>query len=157
MTDYVKAAADARQLLRGFRAFADLAEAFDSVGQAIATKAEAEKVTEDLKKDIAKAQAELVAAKDAAKKELAEAKAKADASGRTAEKRAADMIAGADRLAADTKARAEALLAEANARVAVARREADEALAARDAAQRELAEIEGRIVKAKAQIQKLLG
>lgn len=155
--DYAKYATDARQLLRGFRAFDELAQAFESVANAIAAKDEAEKRAADLNAEILAAQQTLAALKAEAKQEQAAAKAKADAVLQLAEKRAADLISGAEKMVEDAKSGAEAVMAEATAKVAIAKRDAVEAEVRRDAAQRELADVESRMAKAQAQIKKLLG
>jgi hypothetical protein len=156
-TDYVKAAADARQLLRGFRAFDEMAEAFESVGQMIAAKQEAEKTLADVSARIDAAKAELWAVNGSVVKVAADAKAHAASVIKTAEKRAADLIAGAEKNAAEAKEAADALMADAKAALTAARKEAALAVDVRDAAQRELAEIEDKLEKARKQIAKLLG
>ena len=156
-TDYIKAAADARQLLRGFRAFDEMAEAFESVGQMIADKQEAEKTLADVNQRIADAKAELEEISGTVAKVAADAKAQAASVLKTAEKRAADLIAGAEKTASDAKEAAEAMMADAKAAATAARMDATASIQAKDQAQSELAVIEDKLEKARKQIAKLLG
>jgi DNA-binding helix-hairpin-helix protein with protein kinase domain len=157
MTDYVKAAADARQLLRGFRAFEDLAQAFESVGQMLAHKAEAEAALGRLQGEVTKAQLELAAAQDQAKAELVSARIKAEDIVAKAEKRAADLIAAEEARAVEIAAAAAEKAHAIHEAAKQAKAEQLQAEVARDAAQRELTELESGIKKSRNQLAKLLG
>lgn len=150
-----KAADDARRLLRGFKAFAEVAEALEAVGQLEQRQAEAEKVLVDLAPKIDAERAELqrlaaqcealvVTARGEADTIKAEAKAAALATVESASRAAAEIAADADALRATAESAACAALAAAGAE-----------LAKRDALEAECVEIEKRADKARAFIAKL--
>jgi predicted nucleic acid-binding Zn-ribbon protein len=148
-----QAAAEAQKFAQTIRAFSKLTEVIDVAvsaeqlakeSAAATDKARAE--LEGLRGDIATAGAELAAAKESAAQVIADGKGKAAAAIDNAEAKASNLIAEAE---ADRDAAA-AVLADANAKAA----EIDQAVAAMRA---ELADIEGRIAKAKEQARALLG
>jgi hypothetical protein len=69
MSDLIKQADECRKLLRGFQAFAEVANALESVGSLQQAEKEAKKSLESLTNEISEAQKELVAAKAKTKKE----------------------------------------------------------------------------------------
>lgn len=64
-TNFIQAAEDARRLLRGFQAFAEVAAALDAANTAVQAKSEAEAALASLQEPLATARAELAAANDA--------------------------------------------------------------------------------------------
>lgn len=148
-----QAADEIRKMLRGFKAVEQVSAALESVGSIQNAGKEAEKALESVKAEINKAQQDLIAAstevlaaKDEAKKIAADAKAKA---AERLEKANAD----ANRIVADAQSKADAEVVRLSSIQAQAQIEA----AKRDAAAAELAEIEQKITKVKAQAAKLLG
>jgi chromosome segregation ATPase len=155
MTDYLKAAADARRLLAGFKAIDTVAAAFEHVGDLERAGTEAKARLEQLT-------TENQAARDllkATKVEAAGVKAKAAAALDEAQKKAEDIVAKAqaaahliasqgDRDAADAVARAEAVLAAADESAKAITTE-------RDRLQAEVKALEARAEKARQYIAKL--
>jgi chromosome segregation ATPase len=148
-----QAADEVRKILRGFKAVEQVSAALESVGSIQNAGKEAEATLNGLKAEIQKAQeeltlakAEILSAKEEAKKVAAAAKEKADARIEKATKDAAELVAKASEEAASVseKANAEKL-------------DLDKVLTARDAAQRELDDLETKIAKVKAQAAKLAG
>jgi hypothetical protein len=155
--DYTKAAVDARQLLRGFRAFDELARAFESVSAALASQAEAELVLSRLLVEIGEARDTLAKTKADAEAMLVAARAEASVLVANGNEIKTRVIAEADEHAAAVKANADAAVADARRRVEAANKLQEQAEAATTKARSELAVLEGKIADTKAQIQKLLG
>jgi hypothetical protein len=153
----IKAADDARRLLRGFKAFEEVAAALEAAGTIEVRVAEAQKLLADLGPQI-----------DAAKGDLAEVQAQA-VQIRTAAKEKAEIIAGtagakALTLMADAEAKAQEIVLEAEGiKVraeevrAVAHKEAADALGKRDLLAAEVKDLEARAEKARNYIAKLAG
>ncbi len=157
MSDFLKAADDARRLLRGFKAFEEVAAALEMAGIAQQTKAEAESKLAFLltKIETAKVEAEEQAGKNAAA--IA-----------AAEQRAADIVAAAGAKALTIVADAQAEAAETAAIVSREKLAAEERLAAdvaaaaaaqiqRDELAAEVKDLEARAEKARAYLAKLAG
>jgi chromosome segregation ATPase len=101
--EFLKAADDARVLLRGFNAVATLANAFEKAGSIVQAMEEAEKAlpalqadTESAKAELKQAKADTQKAKDDAKKVTAEAKQVADGIVSAASVKADSIKAAAD-------------------------------------------------------------
>jgi chromosome segregation ATPase len=148
-----QAADEVRKILRGFKAVEQVSAALESVGSIQNAGKEAETQLGCIKAEIQKAQEELTAAKveiqnakDEAKKVSADAKAKAENKMDKLAKEAAEFAAKANEDACAMTAKVEA-----------AKLDLDKVLTDRDAAQRELDDLEAKIAKVKAQAAKLLG
>lgn len=150
-----KIAEDARTLLRGFNAVANLADAFDNVGNLQQAGAEAKAQLDALAPQIADAKNALALAQAATKKErdaaaqVAQAAADADAAARD---EAAKTLAGAKREAKDIVAGAAAAASELTAG---AQRELEAATATRDALAAEAKDLEKKVADARAYLQGL--
>lgn len=155
--EYLKAADDAKRLLAGFKAVADVAEAFEKVGSLVQAEKEAQKSLAELRPEL-----------DKVKQQIADGKAKAAELVAAAEKRAEQVVADgqaqADALIASAKASAEKTQAEAGEYLARAKEtvevtnaEVAEAQAKRDGLATECQLLEGKLEKLKAQAAKLLG
>ena len=148
-----QAAAEAQKFAQTIRAFSKLTEVIDVAVSAEQLAKESAAATDKaraelagLRHHIAAAGDELAAAKEAAAKAIADGKGKAAAIVDNAEAKASKLVADAEAL----KAEAAALLAEKQAAALVI----DNAVTDRRV---ELADIEGRIAKAKEQARALLG
>lgn len=154
--DLIKAAGDARRLLRGFQAFAEVAAALDAVGQLEQRQAEAEAALIRLGSEHEAAQAALGDARTEAGAIQARAKADADSIKARADK---ILAAADDKLGAAARA-AEALRADAQVKHADAlenvRRLTVDATAQRNKLLAECADLETRLAKAQASINVLL-
>ena len=155
--EYLKAADNAKRLLAGFKAVADVADAFEKVGSLVQAEKEARNALFELQGQIDIAKAELANVQDAAAKlkqeamdVLARAKADADASLAIVSKECEKVIA-------ESKAQAAELLADAKAHADAMGAQAAEAIARRDEAAKDLEDLETRLAKARAQAAKLLG
>ena len=156
-TDLIKAADDARRLLRGFKAFAEVAEALDATGQLELRAAEATRTLAALsgqlvtaQADIAAAKAEASAARAAVKVDTAKVLARANAE--------AGEIQDAARAAVralEVAAQAEVVKAKDAARLAKVA-EID-AVGKRNALLAECEALEARLAETKAAVAKLLG
>lgn len=155
--EFIKAADEARRLIRGFQALDSVAAALDKAGAAIQAKTEAEAALSGLHKEIADAHAQLDAAKADAKAEIDNAKAKAKKIVDDAAAKADELILGAQAKLDAERAKYEADVQKAAHDLAAALAAADEAEARRDTALRELADIEAKIEKARAYLAKLAG
>lgn len=156
-TDLIKAADDARRILKGFRAFAEVADALEAAGQAELRAAEAARVLADLQPKI-----------DAAKASAADAEAQAANTLALASQQAAEIVAQAEAKAAEVKADAEAIIAGAEVRAAKATAKAEEQCTAlreaamswqvkSDALTKEVDALEAKLAEARTQVAKLLG
>jgi hypothetical protein len=156
-TNLIKAADDARRILKGFKAFAEVADALEAAGQAELRAAEAGKLLADLQPKI-----------DAAKVEVVEAKVQAAGHVEAAKQHAADCVfvakSEADGILRKAQAAAEALeitasdlLTKRKAEAVSAMAERDAALVKRDALAKECEALEARLAKAQASVAKLLG
>ncbi len=148
-----QAAAEAQKFAQTIRAFSKLTEVIDAAVGADQLAKESAAATDKaraelagLQGEIAAAAAELAKAKEAALQLFADGKAKGAAAIDSAEAKASKLVAEAS---ADRDAAA-AVLADANAKAAEIGRDVD-------ARRAELADIEGRIAKAKEQARALLG
>jgi DNA polymerase I-like protein with 3'-5' exonuclease and polymerase domains len=157
MSDLFKAAADARLLLKGFKAFAEVAEALEAAGQIEQRTVEATKLLAELQPAVEAAKAEVARAKGAAAQHVDRAKEQASKVIADAEAKAADVVT---RLAEQVKlaeAAANDTLAERKSAAVVAMAERDGALVNRNALLKECEALEARLAKAQASIAKLLG
>lgn len=155
--DFLKAADDARRLLRGFKAFEEVAAALEAAGIAEQSKTEALKDVESLRVQIASEKAELAAAK----KDAAEARAKAKELIEQAELKAAALLEHTQQkaIAAAEKVRceADAYLAAKTAEVDAVVNQQRKAEACVDRLSVEVKELEARVEKARAYLAKLAG
>lgn len=155
--DFLKAADDARRLLRGFKAFEEVAAALEAAGIAEQSKTEALKDVESLRVQIASEKAELAAAK----KDAAEARAKAKELIEQAELKAAALLEHTQQKAI---AAAEKVRGEADAYLAAKTAEVDSVVNQQRKAEArvgslsvEVKELEARVEKARAYLAKLAG
>ena len=155
--EILKAADDARRLLRGFRAFEEVAQALEAAGQAVQTKAEAEAALATLNGELDKAciavceaKAELASVNAATKAKLDKAEADALVVAQTAKD-------AADRMAADARAVMDDAEAKGREIVAQAEAAAADVQAKRDALAAEVDDLEKRAEKARAYLAKLAG
>jgi colicin import membrane protein len=155
MSTFLKAADDARRLLRGFRAFEEVATALELAGQAEQTKTEAESKLAFLLVQI-----------ETAKVEAEEQEAKNAAAIAAAEQRAADIVAAAGAKAVQIVADAQTAASNAELQAASVRKTAEdaraaaaletaEAIAKRDLIAAEVKELEARADKARKYLAKL--
>lgn len=155
--DFLKAADDARRLLRGFKAFEEVAAALEAAGIAEQSKTEALKDVESLRVQIASEKAELAAAK----KDAAEARAKAKELIEQAELKAAALLEHTQQkaIAAAEKVRgeADAYLAAKTAEVDAVVNQQRKAEARVGSLSVEVKELEARVEKARAYLAKLAG
>lgn len=153
--EFIKAADDARRLLRGFQAFAEVAAALDKVGVAVQSADEAEKALaaargqlEGVLADVEKAKAEALAHSTAAKKTTADAKTVADG-----------IVAAAQAKAAAIEQQALALAAASDESIVANKAQAEQALAAIalqvDAQTEIVKDLEARAEKARTYLAKL--
>lgn len=157
MADLMKAAADARVLLRGFKALQEVADALEDAGKAQQHAEEARAMLAGLLPQIEAAEAKLTSVREEAAGVVSEAEAEADrlldAAGVKADEivaRAKEREAEASRAVDEAKAAGKAAQANADAVVR-------EAKAKRDALQAECFDFEKRVDAAKERIAKLLG
>ena len=155
--EFIQAADDARRLLRGFKAFEEVAQALELTGNVVQARAEAAAALEALqpqvetaKADLAELKAQAKAAKAKSAEALEAAKLQADLVTASAQAKADDLIATA--VQALAKAQAEAADV-ALASVAVHAK----AELARDAVAAETTALQAKLDKLKAQAAKLLG
>ncbi len=155
--NFLKAADDAKRLLRGFKAFEEVAAALEMAGIAEQSKAEALKDVESLRAQIASEQAELAAAK----KDVAEARAKTKELIEQAELKAAALL---DQAKQNAISEAEKIRGDADAYLAAKTAEADRVLNQRreveaciDSLSVEAKELEARVEKARAYLATLAG
>lgn len=153
----IKAADDARRLLRGFRAFEEVAQALELAGTAEQSRVEAEAAIAKLRPELEKLQAEIgeahkVLTETKAKSEQlsAAARLQADEIVRAAREHAKELQANADQYVREALAAADAKVAEADGQVLVAQ-------AKRDDLAGEVKDLEAKIEKLRAQAAKILG
>lgn len=157
MSDYLKAADEARKILRGFKAFEEVATALELAGTSVQAKAEAEAALVGLRSDLAAAGLELGAVyAEAERARVAATKATADA------KTAADGIVAGARSKADSIVSAAEALVESKAEAGqLAQADADTLLALTgakvDALLAEVKDLEARAENARAYLTKLAG
>ena len=156
-TDLMKAADDARRILKGFKAFAEVADALEAAGQVEQRTVEAQRVLAEIQPQVAAARAEIDKAQAEAKQVLADAKAQADKLVAKAEDRASEILAAAQAEASQALTDADQLVAERKGAAVSAAAARDTALVKRDALLKECNELEARLAKAQASIAKLLG
>lgn len=155
--ELIKAADDARRLLRGFQAFAEVGQALELAGTAVQAKNEAERSLIDLRKQIEVAQADLLTANSAATKANEEAKRLLDNAEIAAKNTTDAAIADAAALNKAAERSARDVADKAGRAVKAAEESAAKADASRAQAESELAEIEKKIEAARAKIAKMLG
>lgn len=155
-TDFQKTADNARQLLRGFKAVSELADAFENAGSVVQASAEAQRTLDKLRPQVEELQSAVARAKSDAKHLADAAKVKAGALLDTAQ-------ATAEAIVQQAEAEAKRVVDEANTAADAASQAADKAHAeleaasqAKQLAEQELASIEARIAKAKAAMVQLL-
>lgn len=155
MSDFLKAADDARRLLRGFKAFEEVAAALEMAGIAQQTKAEAESKLAFLltKIETAKVEAEEQAGKNAAA--IAAAQAQADEIVRDAWNRAKKIAEDAKAEAAETAAIVSREKLAAEERLAADVAAAAAAQIQRDELAAEVKDLEARVEKARKYLAKL--
>jgi colicin import membrane protein len=157
MSDFLKAADDARRLLRGFKAFEEVAAALEMAGIAQQTKAEAESKLAFLltKIETAKVEAEEQAGKNA--ETVAAASKRAEEIVAAAGAKAVAIVADAQTKAANETQKAVADRKAAEDARAAAFAEAAEVMTKRDALLAEVSDLEKRVDKARAYLAKLAG
>lgn len=153
----IKAADDARRLLRGFKAFEEVAAALEAVGTLEQRAAEANKVLADLAPQIEAGKAEVAAAYAKADAIVLDAKADAEKVAGVAGAKAMTLVADAETKAQDILLEAEGIKVRAEEVRAVAHAEAAEALTKRDKLAAEVKDLEARAEKARNYIAKLAG
>lgn len=155
--DILKAAEDARRLLRGFKAFQEVADALEAAGTAVQSKAEAEAALVAARADIDAAKAEL----SGAKKDIADAKAKAKELREKAEADAAAIVSLAKEQAASiveaAKVGAQEHWQDKKASADLAVQAAKDAQARRDELQGEVKALEDRLAELRAAAAKIAG
>lgn len=155
--DLIKAADDARRLLRGFRAFDEVAAALDAAGKLDQHAAEMTKQLADLRAAVAEETQLLAMCRDEAAKIKADAKVQAEQTTGAASAKAMALVADAQTAAANTELAAEQIKAQASALLAQAQSEVMAALTKREQLEADCDVLEKRLAKAQAQIAKLLG
>ena len=156
-SDLIKAADDARRLLRGFTALAQVAEALEQVGQLEQRGVEAQARLDALLPQIEVAKTDVLVAKGKAKQITADAEEKATKLVAAAEVSATKTVVKAEDEAQAKQMLAERSLAQAADREAAALASAARALETRDALLKECEALEVRLAKAQASVAKLLG
>lgn len=156
-TDLIKAADDARRLLRGFKAFAEVAEALEAAGQAEQRKLEAETQLGAIKPQIEAAKTDVLVAKNKAKEIVSLAEEQAAKRITAAEIKAQQIVTEAHSKAIDIVVAAEVTANNAMVASKKAVEATEKAAAERDALLKECQTLEARLAKAQASIAKLLG
>lgn len=156
-TGFLQAADDARRLLRGFKAFEEVAQALDAAGLIEQRTAEAQRTLADLLPKIENARQALADAE--ARAGTAEAKAKTLINEATTEAASITRTArvAAQRLADEAQAAAAEVSAQAAAKMKAADAEVTAATKQRDTILAEVKGLESRLAAAKASAAKLLG
>ena len=153
----IKAADDARRLLRGFKAFEEVAAALEQVGTLEQRAAEAKQVLADLGPKIDAAKAEVIDSQAKAAQILAAAKTQAEAIAGAAGAKAQAIVADAETRAQNIVFDAEGVKVRAEELRAVAHAEAAKGLEMRDRLAAEVKDLEARAEKARAYLAKLAG
>lgn len=153
----IKAADDARRLLRGFKAFEEVAAALEQVGTLEQRRAETLKVLNDLAPLIEAGKAEVAAAYAKADAIVLDAKADAEKVTGAAGAKALTLVADAETKAQNILLEAEGIKVRAEEVRAVAHAEAAKALEMRDKLAAEVKDLEARAEKARNYIAKLAG
>ena len=156
-SDLIKAADDARRLLRGFKAFAEVAEALEVAGQAEQRKLEAETQLAAIQPQIEVAKTDVLIAKGKAKQITADAEEKATKLVAAAEVSATQIVVRAEAEAAGAVKATDNAVLQAKESARAAREAYSQALHDRDALLKECEAHEVRLAKAQASIAKLLG
>lgn len=157
MTDLIKAADDARRILKGFKAFAEVADALEAAGQIEQRTIEAQRVLADLQPKIEAAKVAIADAEEQASNTLALASQQASGLVAKAEVKASEILGAAQTKADSLTAAADRLVAQRQAEATSAAAARDSALVQRNAQAKECDELEARLAKAKAGIAKMLG
>lgn len=156
MSKALTAADDVRKLTKMFQSLGTVVEILDRVGSAEQAENEAKARVEKLNAEAEQAKAAIAEAKAAAEKVVADATAKAD----ELDKEGKDDLAKAKKKASEHLAEAiekvEKIISESQATVTRNDELASEAIAKRDAAEKELADLEKKIEDARKRIAKLL-
>jgi hypothetical protein len=157
MTDLIKAADDARRILKGFKAFAEVADALEAAGKIEQRTAEAQRVLAEVLPKIDAAQAAVVEAQAKAASLAAAAHADANRIVDVARAEAEGIV----KTAWDEHGRVTSLGQTQKAKYddAVGKLKAkfDEIVGKRDALEAECNALEQRLAEARAQVSKLLG
>lgn len=155
--EFLKAADDAKRLLKGFAGIQQVADAFEKAGSAIQAQEEAEKAIPKLQAEAAElitavgqAKLDVKSAKQDAKDIVAKAQEAAEGILLDANNKAQLVKSEADNFYSTTKTGCEAMVNQAMAKV-------DEAVAQRDAMAAEVKDLEARADKARAYLAKLQG
>lgn len=156
-TNLLKAADDARRFLKGFKAFAEVADALEAAGQAEQRTAEAETLLADLQGKLEAARTGITKAEREAADKLAEAAEQAAKRVADAEMKAQALLADAQAKAASVERAAKAVSDNAAAAMNRAAKGVADAQAQRDALLAEVEALEARLAEAKGQVAKLLG
>jgi|GEM_PF-3756613 len=155
-TNFQKTADDARQLLRGFKALSELADAFENTASLVQAAAEGQRQLTKLRADIVGVEADAANVKAAAKKLVDDAKARVEKIEVQARDTNAELrdnaIASAARITAEANEQVRRAIEAADK----AHEELEAASQAKQLAQAELASLEERIAKARAAIFNLL-
>lgn len=155
--EFIKAADDARRLLRGFRAFEEVAAALAKTGEIVQARAEAETALAALQPQIAEARAAVSEAMAQADKILADAREEGERITGAAGAKALVLVADAETSAQNIVFEAEGVKVKAEELRAVAHKEAADALDKRDLLAAEVKDLEARAEKARAYLAKLAG
>lgn len=156
-TDLIKAADDARRILKGFKAFAEVADALEAAGQIEQRTVEAQRVLAEIQPKVAAARAEIDAAQAEAKAIVAKAKEQAAGHVEAAKQHAADIVFIAKNETGVLTAAADEHVKKRQAEAVSAAAARDTALVQRNALAKEVDELEAKLAKTKGQIAKLLG
>ena len=156
-TDLIKAADDARRLLRGFGALSQVAEALEAVGQLELRAKEATNILAGLQVQVADAQAALAEHKAAAKHHIESTRDQAGKLTAKAEVKASEILGAAQTEAKAFETTANELVTARQAEAVSAAAARDSALVKRDALLKECEALEARLAKAQASVAKLLG
>ena len=157
MADLLKAAADARVLLRGFKALQEVADALEDAGKAQQHAEEARAMLAALLPQIEAAEEKLTSVRAEAAGVVSEAKAEAGRLRDAAEVKADEIVARAKEREAEASRAVDAAKSECKAAQANADAVVREAKAKRDALQAECFDFEKRVDAAKERIAQLLG
>lgn len=155
--EFIKAADDARRILRGFRAFEEVAAALEKAGQAVQAQAEAEASLAAIRGQIDAAQGAVNEAYAKADAIVNDARATADQVTGAAGARALTLVVDAETKAQNIVLEAEGVKVRAEELRAVAHKEAADALGKRDLLAAEVKDLEARAEKARNYIAKLAG
>lgn len=152
----LKAADDARRLLRGFAGIAEVADAFERVGSLQQAESECTASLAKLRDELTATHNAIEAAELEALRVRAEAEREAEQAAAAASAKAMALVADAQTQAVNIELAAEGIKAQAQALLAAAQAETQQATAKRDALEAECAELDKRAAKARAYLAKLV-